>query len=168
MTLVTESQGGSAWSHGMAAWWSASTSAPCPGAWSWCGSRTAPSSATATHDYQHGVLDQALPDGTPLGPDWALQVAADYVDVLKHAVPAALEAAWVDPADVIGIATDFTACTMVPTTADGTPLNEVDGFASGRTPTSSSGSTTPPSPRPTGSTPWRPSAERPGSGATAG
>ena len=86
--------------------------------------------ATATHDYQHGVLDRALPDGTPLGPDWALQVPADYIDVLRIAVPAALEAAWVDPAQVIGIATDFTACTMVPTTADGTPLNEVDGLAS--------------------------------------
>ncbi len=86
--------------------------------------------ATATHEYQHGVLDQALPDGTPLGPDWALQVPSDYIDVLRHAVPAALEAAWVDPAQVIGIATDFTACTMVPTKADGTPLNEVDGFAS--------------------------------------
>jgi L-ribulokinase len=30
---------------------------------------------------------------------------------------------------VIGIATDFTACTMVPTLADGTPLNEVPGLA---------------------------------------
>ncbi len=30
---------------------------------------------------------------------------------------------------MIGIATDFTACTMVPTLADGTPLNEVDGYA---------------------------------------
>jgi L-ribulokinase len=84
----------------------------------------------ATHEYQHGVLDRALPDGTPLGPDWALQVPADYIEVLKRAVPAALEAAWVDPSQVIGIATDFTACTMLPTTADGTPLNEVDGFAS--------------------------------------
>ena len=86
--------------------------------------------AAVTHEYEHGVLDRALPDGTPLGPDWALQVPSDYVDVLRHAVPAALEAASVDPTQVIGIATDFTACTMVPTTADGTPLNEVDGFSS--------------------------------------
>jgi L-ribulokinase len=35
----------------------------------------------------------------------------------------------IDPADVVGIATDFTACTMVPVTADGTPLNELTGFA---------------------------------------
>lgn len=85
---------------------------------------------TATHDYPHGVLEQALSDGTPLGPDWALQVPSDYVDVLKTAVPAAVRAAGIDPNQVIGIGTDFTACTMVPTTADGTPLNEVDGFAS--------------------------------------
>ena len=39
---------------------------------------------------------------------------SDYVDVLRTAVPAAVEAAGIDPADVIGIGTDFTACTMVP------------------------------------------------------
>ncbi|MCC8251476.1 ribulokinase [Saccharothrix luteola] len=84
---------------------------------------------TAVHDYRHGVLDRALPDGRPLPPDWALQVPQDYVDVLKHAVPAAIADAGVDPADVIGIGTDFTACTMVPVKADGTPLNELPEFA---------------------------------------
>ncbi|ROP36674.1 L-ribulokinase [Saccharothrix texasensis] len=84
---------------------------------------------TAVHDYRHGVLDRALPDGRPLPPDWALQVPQDYVDVLRHAVPAAIVDAGVDPADVIGIGTDFTACTMVPVKADGTPLNELPEFA---------------------------------------
>ncbi|HWJ11781.1 MAG TPA: ribulokinase, partial [Nocardioides sp.] len=37
--------------------------------------------------------------------------------------------AGIDPADVIGIATDFTACTMVPTLADGTPLCELPELA---------------------------------------
>ncbi len=83
---------------------------------------------SAVHPYPHGVLDRALPDGTPLGPDWALQVAADYLEVLQVAVPRALQEAGVDPTSVIGIATDFTACTMVPTTEDGTPLSELPGL----------------------------------------
>jgi L-ribulokinase len=83
----------------------------------------------ATHDYPHGVLDQALPSGRRLGPDWALQVPEDYREVLRHAVPRALELAGVDPADVIGIGTDFTACTMVPTLVDGTPLCELPAWA---------------------------------------
>jgi L-ribulokinase len=84
---------------------------------------------TAVHEFRHGVLDRAMPDGTPLPPDWALQVPRDYVDVLRTAVPAAIRDAGVDPADVIGIGTDFTACTMIPTTADGTPLCELPEFA---------------------------------------
>ncbi|MBZ5735469.1 ribulokinase [Nocardioides sp. TRM66260-LWL] len=80
---------------------------------------------SATTPYAHGVLDHALPGGRRLGADWALQVPADYVVVLREAVPAALAASGVDPASVVGIGTDFTACTMVPTTADGTPLCEL-------------------------------------------
>ena len=88
---------------------------------------------TAVHPYPHAVLERALPAslaGTerPLPPEWALQVPEDYREVLRVAVPAAVAAAGVDPAAVIGIATDFTACTMVPTLADGTPLNEVAGL----------------------------------------
>jgi L-ribulokinase len=85
---------------------------------------------TATHDYAHGVLEETLPDGRRLPPDWALQVPDDYRDALRTAVPEAVAAAGIDPARVVGIATDFTACTMVPTLADGTPLNEVPGLAS--------------------------------------
>ncbi len=85
---------------------------------------------SATHEYAHGVLDRVLPDGaTLLAPEWALQVPQDYVDVLRFAVPAALAATGVDPAKVIGIGTDFTACTMVPVKSDGTPLNEIPEFA---------------------------------------
>jgi L-ribulokinase len=84
---------------------------------------------SATHDYPHAVLTEALPDGTPLGHDWALQVPGDYVDVLKVAVPAAIAAAGIDPSQVIGVGTDFTACTMVPTLADGTPLSELHDWS---------------------------------------
>jgi L-ribulokinase len=85
---------------------------------------------TAVHPYWHAVVTDAVPGmGGRLGPDWALQVPSDYRDVLRYAVGEALAAAGVQPADVIGIATDFTACTMVPTTADGTPLCELPRFA---------------------------------------
>ncbi|RZU01835.1 L-ribulokinase [Kribbella rubisoli] len=82
------------------------------------------------HEYAHAVIDDQLPaTGKRLPPEWALQVPDDYREVLRTAVPEAVAAAGIDPAQVIGIATDFTACTMVPCLADGTPLNEVDGLA---------------------------------------
>src|SRR3981081_394795 len=63
---------------------------------------------SAAFEYPHAVLSTALPDGTRLAPEWALQVPSDYLGVLRHAVPEALRRAGADPADVIGIATDFT------------------------------------------------------------
>jgi L-ribulokinase len=80
---------------------------------------------TAVHEYRHGVMDTVLASsGRPLPPDWALQDPEDYRDVLRHAVPAAVADAGIDPAQVIGIGTDFTACTVLPVLADGTPLCE--------------------------------------------
>ncbi|MFG1923423.1 ribulokinase [Cryptosporangium sp. NPDC048952] len=81
---------------------------------------------TAVHPYAHAVIERTLPgDDKQLPPDWALQHPGDWIDVLKTAVPAAVKNAGIDPNDVIGIATDFTACTVLPTTADGTPLSEL-------------------------------------------
>lgn len=92
---------------------------------------------SGVHAYPHAVMERELTAGPAadagspvvLPPDWALQVPADYVDVLKVAVPEALRQAerehGVRAEQVVGIATDFTACTMVPTTEDGTPLNEL-------------------------------------------
>lgn len=42
---------------------------------------------TAVMDYPHGVLDEALPDGTRLPPDWALQHPNDYLECLGCIVP---------------------------------------------------------------------------------
>jgi len=79
--------------------------------------------ATAVHAYANGVIDERLPEsGVRLEPDWALQDPNDYLEVFKQAIPAVLAASGVDPADVIGIGVAFTACTMLPTTDDGTPL----------------------------------------------
>ena len=83
------------------------------------------------HAYRNGVIDERLP--TPdsdvvLGPDWALQDPNDYIETFKRAVPGVVARAGIDPAAVIGIGIDFTACTMLPTKADGTPLCFLDEY----------------------------------------
>jgi L-ribulokinase len=89
--------------------------------------------AGAVHEFGHGVVDRVLPTtGERLPPDWALQVPSDYVDVLKTAVPKAVAKAGIDAGEVIGIGTDFTACTVLPTLADGTPLCELPEYANRR------------------------------------
>ncbi|MGD9093764.1 MAG: ribulokinase [Anaerolineales bacterium] len=79
--------------------------------------------ATAVYEYANGVIDEKLP-GTEilLDPDFALQDPDDYLYVFKNTIPAVLRDSEVSPEDVIGIGIDFTACTVLPTKADGTPL----------------------------------------------
>ena len=77
---------------------------------------------SSVYDYPHAVMDKELPDGTKLGVDWALQDPQDYLDVLAHTIPELLQKTGVAAADVIGVGTDFTACTVLPVKADGTPL----------------------------------------------
>jgi len=83
---------------------------------------TARELATEVLMYPHGVMDETLPSGKVLPPDWALEHPQDYLDVLSYTVPSVLKQAGVDKKDVIGVGIDFTACTMLPTKADGTPL----------------------------------------------
>ncbi len=79
--------------------------------------------ASAVSPFAHGVIEERLPDsGTPLPPDWALQDPDDYVASMGAAVQEVLRTSGVDAATVVGVGIDFTACTMLPTTADGTPL----------------------------------------------
>jgi len=84
---------------------------------------------TAVSEYRHGVIDRSLAGHGELPPDWALQDPADYTAALGVVIPAALREAGVDPGQVIGIATDFTASTCMPVLADGTPLCQLPGLA---------------------------------------
>ncbi|QVQ53585.1 ribulokinase [Spiractinospora alimapuensis] len=84
---------------------------------------------SAVHDYEHGVVTRRLPgEATELPPETCLQIPEDWRQVLRRAVPEALTRAGVTPDQVIGIGTDFTACTVLPTRIDGTPLCEIDGL----------------------------------------
>ncbi len=84
--------------------------------------------AESVYNYPHGVMDEALPSGKRLGHDWALQHPQDYIDVLAYTIPRILKSSGVNPSDIIGIGTDFTACTLVPVKNDGTPLCFLEGY----------------------------------------
>jgi L-ribulokinase len=88
---------------------------------------------TAVYPYQHGVIDELLPvAGTQvrLDSDWALQDPEDYLRTFQVTIPAVLRESGVDPGDIVGLGIDFTACTMLPTLADGTPLCQLPEFRS--------------------------------------
>ena len=80
--------------------------------------------ATAVYPYANGVITDRLPGaGTKLpAHDWALQDPEDYLRALDATIPACLKEAGVRGDACLGIATDFTACTMLPVRRDGTPL----------------------------------------------
>src|SRR6516162_3440158 len=84
---------------------------------------------TAVSEYPHGAIDRVLDGYGELPPDWALQDPADWTRALGEAIPAAVRDAGIDPVQVIGIATDFTASTCMPVLADGTPLCQLPGLA---------------------------------------
>lgn len=87
--------------------------------------------ATAVRPYSHGVIDDRLPlPGrlVTLPPEWALQDPEDYLHVFRDTIPAVLRQSGVDPGAVIGVGVDFTACTMLPVRADGTPLCMIPEF----------------------------------------
>ena len=83
------------------------------------------------YPYRNGVIDVSLPapdDDVLLGPDWALQDPRTISRRSGRRSDAWSSATGIDPAQVIGIGIDFTACTMLPTTADGTPLCLLDAY----------------------------------------
>jgi hypothetical protein len=129
--------------------WSAWTSGRCPdGPW-WSGSPT----GRARH---RGARLPARRPGpaAPDGPRWRRVGAAGAPTTTStccgtpYPPPSRGRGR---PAQVVGIATDFTACTMVPT-AGRHPAVRAARWPASRTPTSSSGSTTPRRRRPTAST----------------
>ena len=84
--------------------------------------------------YPHGVMDRLLPadctgsEPIPLGHEWALQHPQDYLDALGTLIPALLRNAGAQPEEVAGIGLDFTSCTILPTTTDGSPLCLTEPF----------------------------------------
>ncbi len=63
-----------------------------------------------------------------------MQDPADYLRTFEDTIPQVMRESGVRPEQVIGIGIDFTACTMLPTKADGTPLCFLDEYRANRTP----------------------------------
>lgn len=79
--------------------------------------------------YSDGVIDERLPVGDVLlPPDFALQNPQDWLCAMQISVSAVIREAGIHPEQVIGIGVDFTSCTVLPTTREGKPLCELDGY----------------------------------------
>jgi L-ribulokinase len=85
--------------------------------------------ASAVSQFPDGVIDARLPGSDVMLPvDWALQNPADWLAGLDATVCAVMATSALPPESVIGIGIDFTSCTILPTTFDGTPLCELPRF----------------------------------------
>src|SRR3984957_2353042 len=61
------------------------------------------------HAYRHGIMTEAVPDGRPLPPGFALQAAADYLEAAEIILTAIGAGR-----NVAGIGVDFTASSPMP------------------------------------------------------
>jgi len=78
--------------------------------------------------YPHGVMTDALPDGTPLQRGWALQDPQDYLTVMDTVLPKIIRKSGVRAEEIIGIGVDFTSATVLPLDDKGTPLCMLPSF----------------------------------------
>ncbi len=79
--------------------------------------------SSAVTDYPNKVMDEYLPEGSvKLEHDWALQDPKDYLYAMQDSIHKVLEESKVDIKDIIGISSDFTACTMLPVDSYSQPL----------------------------------------------
>jgi len=84
--------------------------------------------AVSVFEYPHGVMETTLPSGKRIPDGFALQHPQDYIDGLIFVVRNVLESSMINPANIVGIGIDFTASTVFPVKADGTPLCMLEAF----------------------------------------
>ncbi len=86
--------------------------------------------AVAACEYQHGQIIESLPGSDiALPPHYALQSPGDWIDAAADATARTLSEARLSADQVVGIGVDFTSCTMLPATSQGTPLCQLPEFA---------------------------------------
>ena len=89
--------------------------------------------ASAVYEYPHGVMDDVFAPhpgvSQKLPGDWALQHPDDYIEVVCQTIPRLLSDTGVDPAAIVGLGIDFTACSPLPVYKNGVPLCRNAAFA---------------------------------------
>ncbi|MBQ8092826.1 MAG: ribulokinase [Clostridia bacterium] len=78
--------------------------------------------AQRVYEYPHAVMTGCLPTGEQLQPDWALQHPQDYLDGLVETVSGIMKDSGVAPQNVVGLAIDVTASTILPVYRNKQPL----------------------------------------------
>ena len=82
--------------------------------------------AVAEYVYPHAVMGkETFPEADD---SIALQHPQDYLDGLQTTAAEVMRVSGIRPEQVCGIGIDFTACTALPVTADGTPLCFLDAY----------------------------------------
>lgn len=79
-------------------------------------------------DYPHGVLSDVLLNGKALPSEYALQIPSDYREGLYFLIRKVVEESGISPEQIIGVGLDATSTTLLPTTADGIPMCELEEY----------------------------------------
>jgi L-ribulokinase len=83
--------------------------------------------------YPSAVIDRALPStGEALPPDWALQDPDDWVHAIETGVAGVMTETGIPAEAIAGLGVDFTSCTVLPVTGDGTPLSSIERYRARR------------------------------------
>lgn len=76
----------------------------------------------AVYNYPHGIMSEALPDGTAIPQTFALQHPLDYLMGIAFCSKKLLRETGIAPEQIIGIGIDSTASTIMPVDDAGVPL----------------------------------------------
>lgn len=83
---------------------------------------------SSVYEHLHGVLGERLLSGQRIPTGLCLQDPGDYLEGFFTTVQKVLSVAKLQPEEIIGLGIDFTSSTVLPTTADGTPLCHMPEF----------------------------------------
>lgn len=91
---------------------------------------TGEEAATAVYEYPHGIMTNALPDGTPLPAQFALEHPMDFICGMQTVIQQGMTQLKIAPEQIAGIGLDVTSSTVLPVDESGWPLCLQDRFSS--------------------------------------